>query len=182
MAKSSKEFLSGLTALADDLRKQIDANLDGWDTSPAAIAERRRKVCDLVNGFEYWDRNYFPHYGKAEPSVLHQYLYKRLPEIVNAKSGQRDAIAAPRGEAKSTKVSMSFVTWCLVTSSKWYAIIVMDAFEQEAILFVDDDAHGYLLTPDGNSEFIGVWHQVTAEAARGRDSYTVINGQHYVCS
>ena len=68
MAKSSKEFLSGLTALADDLRKQIDANLDGWDTNPAAIAERRRKVCDPVNGYEYWDRNYFPHYGRAEPS------------------------------------------------------------------------------------------------------------------
>lgn len=132
MAKSSKEFLSGLTALADDLRKQIDANLDGWDTSPAAIAERRRKVCDLVNGFEYWDRNYFPHYGRAEPSELHKYLYKRLPEIINTPAGQRDAIAAPRGEAKSTKISMSFVSWCLVIGAKWYAIIVMDAFEQAA--------------------------------------------------
>lgn len=132
MAKSSKEFLSGLTALADDLRKQIDANLDGWDTNPAAIAERRRKVCDPVNGYEYWDRNYFPHYGRAEPSELHKYLYKRLPEIVNTAAGQRDAIAAPRGEAKSTKISMSFVSWCLVTGVKWYSIIVMDAFEQAA--------------------------------------------------
>ncbi|BDR09906.1 phage terminase large subunit [Comamonas thiooxydans] len=132
MAKNSKDFLAGLTALADDLRKQIDANLDGWDTNPAAIAERRRKVCDPVNGYEYWDRNYFPHYGRAEPSELHKYLYKRLPEIVNTAAGQRDAIAAPRGEAKSTKISMSFVSWCLVTGAKWYAIIVMDAFEQAA--------------------------------------------------
>ncbi|WP_182283165.1 phage terminase large subunit [Comamonas testosteroni] len=132
MAKNSKDFLAGLTALADDLRKQIDANLDGWDTDPAAIAERRRKVCDPVNGYEYWDRNYFPHYGRAEPSELHKYLYKRLPEIVNTAAGQRDAIAAPRGEAKSTKISMSFVSWCLVTGAKWYAIIVMDAFEQAA--------------------------------------------------
>jgi len=132
MAKSSKDFLAGLTSLADDLRKQIDANLDGWDTNPAAIAERRRKVCDPVNGFEYWDRNYFPHYGRAEPSELHKYLYKRLPEIINTPAGQRDAIAAPRGEAKSTKISMSFVSWCLVIGAKWYAIIVMDAFEQAA--------------------------------------------------
>lgn len=58
---------------------------------------------------------------------------------------------------------------------------VMNAFEQEAILYVDDLHQGYLLTPDGNSEFIGVWHQVTAEAARAHDSYTIINGQHYVC-
>jgi len=132
MAKSSKDFLAGLAALADDLRKQVDANMDGWDNSPAAIAERRRLVCDPVNGFEYWDRHYFPHYGKAEPSELHKYLYKRLPEIVNASTGQRDAIAAPRGEAKSTKISMSFATWCLITGAKWYVIIVMDAFEQAA--------------------------------------------------
>ena len=62
-----------------------------------------------------------------------------------------------------------------------FASNVMDAFEQEAILYVDDQSHGYLLTPDGNSEFIGVWHQVTAQAARGFDSYTIINGQYYVC-
>jgi predicted phage terminase large subunit-like protein len=132
VAKSSKEFLDGLAALADGLRRQIDANLDGWDVSPQAIAERRRKVFDPVTGYEYWDRNYFPHYGTAEPSALHQYLYKRLPEMVNTPSGQRDALAAPRGEAKSTKVSMSFVLWCVVTGIKWYPVIIMDAFEQAA--------------------------------------------------
>lgn len=132
MAKTSKEFLNGLAALAEGLRRQIDADLEGWDVSPESIAERRRKVCDPVSGFEFWDRNYFPHYGKAAPSALHQYLYKRLPEMVNTPSGQRDALAAPRGEAKSTKVSMSFVLWCVVTGAKWYAVIVMDAFEQAA--------------------------------------------------
>ena len=132
MAKNSKDFFAGLTALADDLRRQIDANLDGWDVDPSAIAERRRKVCDPVSGFEFWDRHYFPHYGRAEPSELHKYLYKRLPEIINTVTGQRDAIAAPRGEAKSTKISMSFVAWCIVTGAKWYAVIVMDAFEQSA--------------------------------------------------
>jgi predicted phage terminase large subunit-like protein len=132
MAKNTKEFLAGLTALADDLRRQIDADMDGWDVSPEAIAERRRKVCDPVHGFEYWDRNYFPHYGKAEPSALHVYLYKRLPEIINSGTGQRDATAAPRGEAKSTKVSMSFVSWCVVTGLLWYIVIIMDAFEQAA--------------------------------------------------
>nr|WP_315206756.1 phage terminase large subunit [uncultured Albidiferax sp.] len=132
MAKTSKEFIDGLAALADSLRRQIDADLDGWDVSPEAVAERRRKVFDPVSGFEFWDRNYFPHYGKAEPSSLHKYLYKRLPEMVNAPTGQRDVIAAPRGEAKSTKVSMSFVSWCVVTGIKWYPVIIMDAFEQAA--------------------------------------------------
>lgn len=132
MAKNAKEFLAHLATLADELRRQIDANLDGWDVSPEAVAERRRLVCDPVNGFEVWDRNYFPHYGQAEPSALHLYLYERLPRIVASRSGQRDVIAAPRGEAKSTKISMSFVLWCIVTGRLWYPIIVMDAFEQAA--------------------------------------------------
>lgn len=132
MAKNSKEFIEGLAQLADDLRRQIDANLDGWDVSAAAIAERRRRVCDPLRGFAFWDQHYFPHYGGAAPSALHEYLYERLPVIVNTPAGQRDAIAAPRGEAKSTKVSMSFVLWCVVTGAKHYAVIVMDAFEQAA--------------------------------------------------
>lgn len=132
MAKNAKEFLAHLATLADELRRQIDANLDGWDVSPQAVAERRRLVCDPVSGFEVWDRNYFPHYGQAEPSALHLYLYERLPRIVASRSGQRDVIAAPRGEAKSTKISMSFVLWCIVTGRLWYPIIVMDAFEQAA--------------------------------------------------
>ena len=132
MARSSKEFLDGLADLAESLRRQIDADLDGWSLEPADIAERRRRAFDPVSGFEFWDRTYFPHYGRAEPSELHRYLYQRLPLMVNTASGQRDAIAAPRGEAKSTKVSMSFVTWCIVTGAKWYPVIVMDAFEQAA--------------------------------------------------
>ncbi|MGE4244226.1 phage terminase large subunit [Ramlibacter sp.] len=131
MAKN-KELLDGLAALAEALRRQIDANLEGWDIGHEAVAERRRKVFDEVNGFRFFDSTYFPHYGTAAPSALHEYLYERLPRIVHAPSGQRDAIAAPRGEAKSTKISMSFVLWCLITEAKWYPIIVMDAFEQAA--------------------------------------------------
>lgn len=68
-----------------------------------------------------------------------------------------------------------------LTQAMLFASNVMDDFEQEAILFVDDESHGYLLLSSGNSEFIGVWHQVTAEDARVHDSYTIINGQYYVC-
>jgi predicted phage terminase large subunit-like protein len=132
VAKTSKDFLQGIAELAETLRRQIDAGLDGWDIEPAAVAERRRKVFDPLSGWEYFDRTYFPHYGKAEPSELHKYLYQRLPVMVNSVSGQRDALAAPRGEAKSTKISMSFVLWCVLTGLKKYPIIVMDAFEQAA--------------------------------------------------
>ena len=45
-------------------------------------------------------------------------------------TGQRDAIAAPRGEAKSTVVSLVFVLWCIVLKLKHYPLIFMDAWEQ----------------------------------------------------
>lgn len=132
MAKGSKEFIESLAALAERLRTQIDADLDGWDISPEAIAERRRRVSDDATGFEFFDQTYFPHYGKAPPSELHKYLYKRLPEIVLARTGQRDAIAAPRGEAKSTKISLIFLLYCVARKLQHYMLIFMDAFEQAA--------------------------------------------------
>ena len=132
MAKQSKEFLDSIAALAERMRRQVDADMDGWDMAPEAVAQRRRQACDLVTGFAFFDKTYFPHYGKAEPSVLHQYLHERLPAIVNSPSGQRDAIAAPRGEAKSTKISLIFVLWCVALKIKHYPLIFMDAFEQAA--------------------------------------------------
>lgn len=132
MAKGDKDFLAGIAALAETLRRQIDADTDSWSLAPEDIAERRRLVADPVTGFAYFHRTYFPHYGRAAPSVLHEYLHQRLPAIVAAPTGQRDAIAAPRGEAKSTVVSLVFVLWCVLLGKKKYPILVMDAFEQAA--------------------------------------------------
>ena len=89
-----------LQQLAASLRQAIEHAADGWDGSAKAVAERRRKVLDPVSGYEFFDRTYFPHYGKAAPSRLHTYLYERLPQVLAADTGQRDVIAAPRGEAK----------------------------------------------------------------------------------
>lgn len=130
MAKTSKEFLADIAQLAEALRRAVDADMDGWDLDPAAIAERRRLVGDDTKGFAFFHRTYFRHYGTAEPSVLHTYLHERLPAIVRHPGGQRDAIAAPRGEAKSTVVSLIFVLWCVVRGIKRYPIIIMDAYEQ----------------------------------------------------
>ena len=94
--KLSQDFLDNIAALATSLRQQIDASASGWDLSPEAIAERRRLVADPVKGYEYFDRTYFPHYGSAEPSALHLYLYERLPKIV----------ASPAARATSPMLSV----------------------------------------------------------------------------
>lgn len=127
----NKDFLRSLADLAANLRQIIEAEVDGFDASPLAVAARRRKVFDPVSGYEYFVNTYFPHYVRsASKSQLHEYLFKRLPEILREDKGCHDGIAAPRGEAKSTLVTQLFSLWCIVTGQKHYIVIVMDSIDQ----------------------------------------------------
>lgn len=126
-----KEFLAELGQLADALRVQIEAEVDGFNPDPSQIAVRREAQ---RKDFRKFCQTYFPHYVKKGESVLHAYLYERAPAIIANPRSQSDAIAAPRGEAKSTIVSQLFVLWCIVNGYKHYAIIAMDAFEQAAVM------------------------------------------------
>lgn len=127
-----KEFRDLIAGVATELRQKIEAEVTGLDDSPAAIAERRAKAL-AADGYEFFVRTYFPHYIKSESSSsLHKYLFKRLPEIVADPRGQNDAIAAPRGEAKSTHCSQLFPIWCIARNLKFYILLLMDAFDQAA--------------------------------------------------
>lgn len=132
MAKiSRREFKKGIASLSEAFRQRIEAEVDGFDAEPLSIHARKNRAMD---DFEFFCKNYFPHYVKKSNSVLHEYLYKRLPEIANSDKSETDAIAAPRGEAKSTITSQLFVLWCAVTGRKKYPMIGMDAFDQAAIM------------------------------------------------
>lgn len=127
----SKDFLSELAAYAASLRQKIEAQFDGWDASPQAVAERRGKVFDPVTGYDYFVSHYFPHYVRSESrSQLHEHLFKKLPEVLRKPTSVNLADAAPRGEAKSTLVSQLFTLYCLVTQRKKYTLIVMDSIDQ----------------------------------------------------
>lgn len=128
---SRKEFLTELAELGNTLRIQIEAEVDGFKPDSKAIQERRKQAWD---DYEYFAHTYFPHYVKKSNSKLHEYLYSRLPEIAKSPVSETDAIAAPRGEAKSTLTTQLFVLWCVITGRKHYAIIGMDAFDQAAIM------------------------------------------------
>ena len=128
---SKKDFLSELAELSSSLRRAIEAEDVGFDPQPSAIAQRRASVADPVSGFEYFVQNYFPHYVRhQDKSELHKYLYARLPAIIQATTSQNDAIAAPRGEAKSTIVSQLYVLWCIILALKHYPVIIMDSIDQ----------------------------------------------------
>ncbi len=127
-----KDFEKELEALRHQLQRNIEANFEGWDDTPKAISERRQKVLDPVHGFEYFVQAYFPHYVRSEhKSQLHHYLFENLPfSVSDLNKSVRQAIAAPRGEAKSTICTQLFPLWCMVCDLKRYIIIAMDTREQ----------------------------------------------------
>lgn len=128
MAKTTRrEFLKQIAELAAQFRTQIEAEVSGFDPDPAAKMQRRERA---IKDYEFFARTYFPHYVKHANAALHDYLYKRFPEIVDNDVGDHEAIAAPRGNAKSTIVTQIGVIWCLVTGRKKYPVIVMDALDQ----------------------------------------------------
>lgn len=131
---TKKEFKDFIAATAAELRQKIEAEVTGLEDRPAAIAARRARAL-APDGYEFFARTYFPHYIKsASSSSLHTHLYKRLPEILLDPRGQNDAIAAPRGEAKSTHCSQLFPLWCIAKRAKHFILVLMDAFDQSATM------------------------------------------------
>lgn len=133
MAKkfSGKDFEKELAEYSASLQRLIEAEGVGLDPSPAAILSRRECVMHPVSGYAYFVENYFPHYVQhKDRSQLHVYLFERLPEIVASPKSENDAVAAPRGEAKSTLVTQLFTLWCIVTGRKHYPLLVMDSLDQ----------------------------------------------------
>jgi len=126
-----QEFNARLERLGQQFRAQIEAQVTGFDANPAASLARREQA---LADFAYFAQTYFPHYLKKPPAELHRYLFTRLPQIIGQDKGAHEAIAAPRGHAKSTLISQIFVLWCVVTRRKHYIILIMDAFEQAATM------------------------------------------------
>ena len=131
---SASNFSKQFAGLIASLRSRIEAEVEGFASDKSQISVRRLRA---DADFEYFCRTYFPHYIKHANAALHDYLYSKLPEAVlpsNQKTGAHIAIAAPRGNAKSTIVTQLFTLWCVLTGRKKYIVIVMDAFEQAAIM------------------------------------------------
>ena len=98
------------------------------DASAGTPEERRERA---RQDFTFFRRAYFPHYCLVGgDSRLHEWLDTELPRMADAPEGVRLAIAAPRGEAKSTFVSLFFVLWAVLTGRKHYILIIADALEQ----------------------------------------------------
>jgi predicted phage terminase large subunit-like protein len=134
-AKAKKEeFLKALAEIAAEQRRLIETECPGFDMDPAASAARRAKALgDDDDAFKFFCQTYFPHYIKGEASAFHAWLFVHLPLVARAPDGKRELIAAPRGNAKSTVVTLLFTAWCILKRLKRFPVILSDTFDQAAV-------------------------------------------------
>ncbi|MDH0048592.1 phage terminase large subunit [Comamonas terrigena] len=128
--RNLREFEAELAKLGEELRNTIELECEAFDTDPQASRERRERAW---NDYEYFCRTYFPHYVPTPYfSLFQQFIFKRLPEIVDGPTDGREVHMAPRGEAKSTYETQLGTLWCIVTGRKHMVGIIMNTEEQSA--------------------------------------------------
>lgn len=124
---SQSAFHQEIRNLSERLRRFVESSVSGFDAAPGATARRRARV---MHDFRFFAKTYFPHYVSPHDSVLHTFLYDELPPMLDAHQGIKLALAAPRGEAKSTLVTQIFTLWSVLTGRKRFIPIIMDAHHQ----------------------------------------------------
>lgn len=95
---------------------------------------QRERILRGEKDLEYFGKSYFPHYISSPCSDLHRYICKRYPEMVEVAiqtgNGDRQADAAPRGNAKSTWTTLVFVLWCAAYKKRKFPLIVSETAAQ----------------------------------------------------
>jgi len=123
-------FVKEMKETTKGLEKSIQLMVTEFDDNPKKAIERKKKA---VENLQYFAKTYFPHYINQPDSKLHVWLYKNLPEKITG-NGARIAIAAPRGEAKSTIVTLIFVIWMVAKAEKKMIPVIMDVLHQAEIM------------------------------------------------
>ena len=128
--KSRREFEELLARLGEDIRRTIELECEAFPSDPAASKARRERAWQ---DYGYFCRTYFPHYVPTPHfSAFHEFIFQRLPEVIDGSADGREVHQAPRGEAKSTYETQLGSLWCVVTSRKHMIGIIMNTEEQAA--------------------------------------------------
>ncbi|QDT01278.1 phage terminase large subunit family protein [Adhaeretor mobilis] len=92
----------------------------------------REQACDLAQsglGTLEWGRRYLPTHFLRAPSKLHKWLGKELDRLRRERGGKLNVVG-PRGAAKSTIGSLSFVLQAVLEDQEPYVWIVSDTKNQ----------------------------------------------------
>lgn len=109
--KNWKEFERELALLGEQIRQQIELEVEAFATDPEAMKERRERC---LFDYQFFCQTYFPHYvPTAYFSDFHRFIFKRLPACIDSDRDAREVHEAPRGEAKSTYETQLGLLWCI---------------------------------------------------------------------
>ncbi len=115
----------------EELRQLIQASTKPF---PADKKAQRERIARSEKDLDYFGRTYFPHYITKPSSAFHKYICKRLPEMIERSIatgiGDKEANAAPRGNAKSTWTTFAFYLQNIVFKKRRFQVIVGDIDEQ----------------------------------------------------
>lgn len=110
--KNWREFEQELAKLGEDLRNQIELECEAFEVDAAASKARcERSIFD----YQFFCQTYFPHYVPTPHfSLFQQFIFKRLPGVIDGLMDGREVHQAPRGEAKSTYETQLGTLWNVV--------------------------------------------------------------------
>lgn len=130
---SVKEFKESIQRLGDDLARWVELSVDAFPADDEARRQRLARVRE-PDGFQFFMETYLPHYVRGKPSLFHQAIFARVPEILSSDKGVRDMFIAPRGSSKSTHLSLGFALYCIILQKTRYTLEVCDVYAQAALL------------------------------------------------
>jgi len=128
--RSRREFEENLFRLGEEMRRTIELECEAFPVDAAASRARRERA---RHDYKFFCRTYFPHYVPTEHfSLFHEFVFQRLPEVIDSEADGREVHQAPRGEAKSTYETQLGSLWCVLTNRKHMIGIIMNTEEQAA--------------------------------------------------
>lgn len=131
--------------------KRIGSHLEPVYEEPTRASERVEQERELTDeeirvlvqisakDLQLFAIRYFPHYLKKPDSKFHKFLYNKLSREFNKsrKVGLKLAIAAPRGNSKSSVISAILPIWCAAYKKKKFIIIISDTAGQAEDFLTD---------------------------------------------
>ncbi len=115
----------------ESIRQMIQASARPFADDKKAQKQRKEKgAADM----DFFCRTYFPHYFSKPSSALHKYFAERYPAMIEwsiaTGQGDKEADAAPRGNAKSTWTTFGLVLWVICYRRRHYPMIVSETGPQ----------------------------------------------------
>lgn len=113
------------------IRQMIQASAKPFPVDKAAQKARKARA---AKDLDFFNRTYFPHYFTKPSSRLHKYFAERYPAMINRAcetgEGDKEANAAPRGNAKSTTGTFGLPLWAAAFRKRKFALIVSETRSQ----------------------------------------------------